>query len=194
MAEWIGIEGYESFYEVSDLGQIRSLDKTIIYQNGRTQFMAGKIMKRQINKRNGYCYIGFRKDGIQKGFRIHILVAKAFIPNPLNLPQVNHKDYDKRNNNVLNLEWSTGSMNQQHAQLKPGRKFQRHRLGKNGAQSPKSKPVTVFNLKGELIGHFESQCIAAGALGCDQVKISLCCNGIRKSHKKLKFKFTNNEK
>ena len=90
------IEGYEGLYEVSNLGNIRSLRKNI-------------ILKPALNQ--GYLQVNLVKDGITKVFLVHRLVAQAFIPNPNNLPLVNHKDYVKDNNNVENLEWCDSKYN-----------------------------------------------------------------------------------
>ena len=87
---WKDIEGYEGLYEVSNFGRIKSL---------RT----GKIMKPSINR--GYLKCILQNDGKYKMYYVHRLVIQTFIPNPDNLPEVNHKDEDKTNNKVDNLEW-----------------------------------------------------------------------------------------
>lgn len=107
---WIDISGYEGKYQVSNLGRVRSL----IYKNNAN----GKIYKRekllkQFYDRNGYLRVDL-KMGKRKNAQVHRLVALAFIPNPLEKPQVNHKDKDKENNKVDNLEWVTNQENQLH--------------------------------------------------------------------------------
>ncbi len=100
--EWRDIEGYEHEYQVSNLGRVRSLDR-ISKQNHK---LKGRFVTPNITK-GGYALV--RMYGTQ-GFKIesiHRLVAKAFIPNPDNLPEVNHKDENKQNNCVDNLEWCT---------------------------------------------------------------------------------------
>ena len=97
MEEWRAVPGYEGLYEVSNTGNIKSLIKN-------------KIIKYFINKK-GYRLVSLSKNGIIKKFSVHRLVAQAFIPNPDNLPQVNHKDEDKTNNNVDNLEWCDAKYN-----------------------------------------------------------------------------------
>lgn len=88
--EWRPIVGYEGLYEVSNTGQVRRVSD---------------LMVLKFSDRKGYCGVRLRKDGKRKMFSVHRLVAIAFIQNPYGLPQVNHKDENKKNNNVDNLEW-----------------------------------------------------------------------------------------
>lgn len=101
MENWKDVPGYEGLYQISNLGNVKSL-----YSN--------KILKPSIDK-YGYTRFSATKDKIQKTLIIHRLVAKLFIPNPNNLPQVNHKDGNKNNNCKNNLEWCTDSDNKKHA-------------------------------------------------------------------------------
>lgn len=103
---WRSIDGYEGLYEVSNTGLIRSLDRFV----GNRNRIKGKILSIRIEK-DGYCSVALSKDGKIKRYKIHRLVAQAFIPNPEGLPQVNHKDENKTNNNVDNLEWCTSKYN-----------------------------------------------------------------------------------
>ena len=102
--EWKDIEGYEGLYQVSSFGRIKSFDKTVICKNGRTFFMKGRIIRTRPNNR-GYIMVGLHKNKKFKLCLVHRLVAKAFIPNPDNLPQVNHKNENKNFNHASNLEW-----------------------------------------------------------------------------------------
>ena len=104
MEIWKDVIGYEKYFMISNEGRLLSK---------RTN----KILKQHINK-NGYCGVTTKiggRNGIDKYFRIHRLVAEAFIPNHLNKPVVNHKDGNKTNNHLYNLEWTTNSENTQHA-------------------------------------------------------------------------------
>jgi hypothetical protein len=110
---WRDIEGYEGLYEVSNLGRVRSLGCIIKLRHNCTMMREGKVLK--LDNRNGYLYAGLSKKGVLKGVGVHRLVAKAFIPNPNNLPQVNHIDANRANNHINNLEWVTCSDNHKHA-------------------------------------------------------------------------------
>jgi len=108
---WKEVKGYEGLYEVSNQGHVKSLDR--FDRLGRK--CKGQVLKQALFK-NGYLYVCLYKDGSPKrSFQVHRLVAKSFIANPENKPQVNHIDGDKTNNSTDNLEWSTRSENMRHA-------------------------------------------------------------------------------
>lgn len=137
------LTGYEESYQISDQGRIftkRRLDgNRIIY---------GKELRPSITK-DGYLKISLYKDSIEKRFYLHRLVAQQFIPNPDNLPQVNHIDGNKFNNKVTNLEWCTKEENQSHAVL--------HSLMQRGSNRPSAKlteeqVLEIYKLKGVMSG------------------------------------------
>ena len=97
---WRPIEGYEGLYEVSSYGRVRSLDR---YDN-RNCFRKGKVLS-LLKGEYGYIQVSLYYNRKMYKKYVHRLVAEAFLPNPDNLPEVNHKDEDKTNNNVDNLEW-----------------------------------------------------------------------------------------
>lgn len=99
---WKDIPGYEGEYQVSNTGKVRSLN----YQ--RTK---GKVVKLKLCNKDGYMAIGLYKNGKRTKYPVHRLVALAFIPNPNNYPIINHKDENKTNNTVWNLEWCTQKYN-----------------------------------------------------------------------------------
>ena len=111
---YVDISGYEEYYQVSNYGNVRSLDRVIKEKTGKTQTIKGRVLKQRTNP-GGYCYIGLRKNGTKATFAIHQLVAQAFIPNPDNKRTVNHISGIKTDNNVNNLEWATYSENLSHA-------------------------------------------------------------------------------
>ncbi len=111
---WKDIKGYEGLYQVSNLGRVRSLDHIYITKCGKRMLVKGQ-MKKPSSDNDGYMFVLLRRNGKQKRCAIHRLVAKAFITNQYNKPEVNHIDAVKSNNRVDNLEWVTGKENIQHA-------------------------------------------------------------------------------
>ena len=109
MEEWKNLKGYEGLYQVSDKGRIKRT--THIRSNGRGYYKVNEcILSPHVNNR-GYKIITLCKNNELKTYLLHRLVAEAFIPNPDNLPQVNHKDENKTNNDIENLEWCTHKYN-----------------------------------------------------------------------------------
>lgn len=108
--EWREIEGYEGLYQVSNIGKVKSLSRIAIDRRGIPHYVNERILKQTFDK-DGYCLVGLHKDGKIKSGKVHRLVASAFVDNPHNLPEVNHKDENKSNNNVDNLEWCTSKYN-----------------------------------------------------------------------------------
>ena len=111
---WVDIEGYEGMYQVSTLGRVRSLDRVVRGANAMSDSyqinLKGRILKQGMAL-NGYLFVVLCKDGKHKHATVHRLVAETFIPNPDNLPEINHKDENKSNNVVSNLEWCDRSYN-----------------------------------------------------------------------------------
>ena len=109
---WKDIQGFEGYYQVSNLGRVKSLERYVCH-SGKAMLRKERIRKPFDNQ--GYWNLTLHKDKQDYHTTIHQLVAKAFIPNPDNLPVVNHKDGNKKNNCVDNLEWVTASENSRHA-------------------------------------------------------------------------------
>ena len=108
---WVDIKNFEGCYQVSSLGRVRSLDKYGKNNWGNApRFFKGRILKPGISG-SGYYFVNLRVDGTKTIARIHRLVAEAFLPNPNNLPQVNHKDENKLNNRDENLKWCDSKYN-----------------------------------------------------------------------------------
>ena len=117
------VRGYEGLYVVDQFGRVFGVDRTTtVLDNGRIyeKPIAGKQMKQSVHTA-GYKTVTLTKDGKTKTCYVHRIVAKAFIENPDNLPMVNHKDEDKTNNFVENLEWCTASYNRTY-----GKAVERH--------------------------------------------------------------------
>lgn len=156
--EWKMIPGYEGLYMVSNIGRVKSLRKHVIMV--------------QRYDRYGYKRVGLRnKDGL-KTFSVHRLVAMAFIPNPDNLPQVNHKDEDKTNNCVDNLEWCTQEYNNNYGS-RPNQLSLTHLNGYG------SKIVLQYTLDGELHAEYASLGEMERNTVFRKTNVSACCNGKR---------------
>ena len=159
---WKEIEGTNGMYQVSNLGNVKSF----------TRIKKGRLLKPG-RYSNGYLFVHFAKDTDKKGERhsylIHRLVAQAFLPNPDGLPQVNHKDENKTNNRVDNLEWCTHLYNQNY-----GTKNQR--IGEKNKIS-NGKPVYCIELDRVLCSAAE----AARFVGRNPTNVSVVCRGKEKS-------------
>lgn len=153
---WKDIEGYEGLYQVSNTGKVRSLNY------GRT----GKVKELvPTPTRNGYLQVTLCENGEKKPFRVHRLVAQAFLPNPDNLPVINHLDEVKHNNHVSNLEWTTQKENLLYSNV-----------GWSG------RPVMQFTKSGlAIIREYKSAREASRHTGVYQSDISSCCSGKLKS-------------
>lgn len=111
MEEWKDCVGYEDCYEISNQGKVRSKDRQSISYGTRMCDRKGRERKSYCGK-NGYMYVDLCKEGNRKTWNVHKLVAMTFISNPLGLPQVDHIDRNKTNNNVSNLRWVSNAENQ----------------------------------------------------------------------------------
>ena len=121
---WKKVQGFEGLYEVSNKGRVRSIDRYVTGKNGKKYFRPGRILS-LTEKENGYLSVSLWKNNKGHSLYVHRLVGKAFIPNPNNLPTINHKDGNKQNNNVSNLEWMTYYDNNEHA-IKHGLRHDNH--------------------------------------------------------------------
>ena len=162
MEEWRDIEGYEGYYQVSNEGRIRSLDRTFLREDGSTCTWKGKILS-QSKQTNGYLTVQLYKNNITKRFRVHRLVAEAFIPNPNNYTDASHIDENFLNNNASNLEWCEHKTN--------CRTPQRIKRLQN-----KGKWVIRLSTNNEIL-HFYRNCTTASKeTGIDFYSIYDCCN------------------
>lgn len=159
--EWKPIEGFEGFYEISNFGRVKSLRM----RGGRKD----RILKNVVNP-DGYEHLTLSCNKKTRDATIHRLVAESFIPNPDNLPQINHKDQCKTNNHVENLEWCTAKHNVNYLD------FQERRA------KSYSKKVYQYDKNLNLIKIWESS-TEASKYGFNRTAISFCCCGKRPYHK-----------
>lgn len=169
---WKEIEGYEGLYEISNLGRVRRMAHV-----QRTNFRIFQVPSKIIalNKVGaGYMQAPLRKEGKTTHHLVHRLVAKHFIPNPNNLPQVNHLDEDKTNNIVTNLQWVSP-----HDNLVYGHRMEKIR-----------KPVLMISrITNEVVKEFDSITDAANFIGKPHNAICMCLKGKRKSAYKYYWKY-----
>lgn len=111
---WKDIEGYEGYYQVSNLGNFRSLDRVVKYKKSGTRVYPGKSMKVEPTN-EGYTRIVLMKDGIKKRYMCHRIVAHMFVDNPDSKPYVNHINGITYDNRAENLEWCTQEENEKHS-------------------------------------------------------------------------------
>ena len=180
---WKPVKGFEGIYEVSDLGRVRSIDRVITDSRGRVVPIKGRIMKQNAHYK-GYLRL-LLSNGEEKehGFFVHRLVAEAFIPNPGNLPEVNHKDENKANNRADNLEWCTHLANSQHGSRGA-------RIGAWHLQnSPRRTPINQLTMDGQYIQTFPSQGEAARQVNGSQGTIAMALAGRRHSAYGFKWEY-----
>ena len=206
---WKDIEGYEGLYQVSNLGRVRSL-------NYRRSGIS-KLLKQSTDEK-GYKQVGLCKNGKQKNYHVHRLVAIAFISNPNNLPIINHKDENPSDNNANNLEWCTYEYNLNYGTVKERiseslkgekhpfygkhhseeskKKISEKMKGKcKGKDNPASKPILMYDREGNFIRRFECIADANEYFGKDRYCSSIyeCLKGRRKTTYGFIFKYEDEE-
>lgn len=169
---WRPVKGYEGIYEVSDLARVRSLDHYVECDTKAgyhlKRFFKGKILVPKKDK-NQYLFVNLSVNRKIKAARIHRLVAEAFIPNPDNLPCINHKDENKQNNLPSNLEWCTVLYNNRYG-------TKREKISKRH-----SRRIEQLTLDGQHIAYFDSARQAGKMLGMFESSIRNVVRGKQKS-------------
>lgn len=149
---WKDITGFEGLYQVSSLGRVRSLDRTIICRNGVERFYKGEL-KKLLYDNKGYTHVNLYRNQHLQRFSVHRLVALAFIPNPHGLPQINHINQIKDDNRAENLEWCDAKYNCNYGDHI------------NNFSEANKKPIAQLTYEGDLVKIYPSQTDAAIALG-----------------------------
>ena len=152
---WKPVKGYEGLYEVSNMGRVKSLERTVWDNRGCYRTVPEKILRGRKNNCD-YLQVHLYRDGKAKWHSIHRLVAQAFLENPQNLPEVNHIDEVRDNNIASNLEWCSRLYNIEYSQ---------------------GKAVIGINKVSGLILEFPSSCEASRVTGINQSHITQCCKG-----------------
>lgn len=173
---WKPIKGYEGLYQVSNFGRVKSLQRIVNNGNNSVRIIKERILKNQMDK-DGYYVVNLHKTNKSKTFRVHRLVAEAFIPNPDNLPEINHKDENKLNNHVDNLEYCDRVYNINYG-------THNERMIKN----QHNKSVLQFDLNGNFIREWKSlnEC---DRNGFDKSAVGKCCKGIFKQRYNSLWKY-----
>lgn len=185
---WKDIPGYDGYYQVSNLGRIKSLPRGKQWPYRQTH---NNIRKPRLAT-NGYFKINLSKGNIVKWFGVHRLVAMAFIPNPDNFPRINHKDENKLNNCVDNLEWCTYKYNANYgagvSRQKESRKKNPNDVMTRKLVGIKNRtPIKCWDKDGNFIGFFRSTTEAAERTGVDKSSVSGWCSGRRTKVRKFRF-------
>lgn len=173
--EWKSVKGYEELYEVSDKGYIRSLPKICKKMEGKElkdYLYSGKILKPYVD-RKGYLKVKLYKDGAGKVKFVHRVVLESFVGNPKELPQINHKNEDKTDNSLHNLEWCSASYN----------------VNYGTRNKALEKPIRQMSKDGKVLNEFKSASEAAKHTGLHQSLISQCCIGKRKTTGGYRWQF-----
>lgn len=171
---WLPVKGYEGLYEVSSFGRVRSIGK------GGSGNSKMRIMSPRVTTK-GYLSVQLWNNGIGKNHKIHRIVAEAFIPNWFDDTQVNHRDENKHNNHIDNLEWCSSKYNSNYG-------TRNERITEKMTNGKLSKPVLQFTKTGEFVREWPSS-QEVGRNGFDNSTIRKCCNGKRKSHNGFVWKY-----
>lgn len=179
---WKDINGYEGLYQVSNIGRVRSL--------GHDKWHKGKILKPSFDGKHCYLFVGLHKNGIIKQINVHRLVAIAFIPNPKNLPCVNHINEIKTDNHAHNLEWCTIEYNSNYGNAMSNMIASRRRNNNQNEINKKiketkernnsfscEKPVAQYSMDGQFIASYCSATDAERKTGISRGGIQRCCVG-----------------
>lgn len=185
--QWVDIEGFEDRYQVSNFGNVKSLQRYVKTSRGNGfRLIKEKLLILRTNI-DGYRELTLIKEGTEKYFQVHRLVALHFIPNPNNYPCVNHKDEIKANNYDDNLEWCTVDYNNKYNSRQEKINIKLRSLD-NTKINLKRKPVNQYDLQGNLVNKFMS-INEANRSGWNGEFVSQCCRNLKEKYKGYIWKF-----
>ena len=186
---WKDINGFEGYYQVSNLGRVKSIERVIEYLSygkKKTKKICEKIFKPQFNK-SGYYMVNLSVNNMHYPKQIHRLVAEAFIPNPDNKPQVDHINTIRTDNRVENLRWCTQQENTDNPLSKAKHKeYYSEHIGSNHHCARK---IIQFTADNELLDVYDCIKDASEKLNVDRAHISSCCSGKRKTAGGSRWKY-----
>ncbi len=188
---WKDIQGYEGLYQVSNLGNVKSLHFGAKANHPKWQNQPQKLLKQRIAT-SGYLRVELYKPNSRKCFYVHSLVATTFLDRTTEKSEINHIDGNKLNNNVENLEWVTRSENQLHA-ISLGLRSPSPMIGKTGGKSPRSHPVIQYDLNGKFMKLWLSISDASRELKISTSSISQCASGRHKKSRKYIWRYLDSD-
>lgn len=182
---WKDIKGYEGFYQVSNLGRIKRIEKQITMYNKNTKY--NKVIKekelKQTKNKKGYLYVSLCKNGEIKKQRVHRLVAEAFLEKKDGFNEINHRNEKRHDNRAENLEYCTHVYN-----LNYGNHNQK--LSKTLRENNKNKiKIIQMDRKGNILNEYESLMDASRSTNIPEPNICACCKGIYKQTHNFIFKY-----
>lgn len=176
---WKDIPGYEGYYQVSNTGKVKSLERISVRNNGKSEDVKCHLRERMLNiqtQAQGYSQVVLSKNGSRKTFRLHALVAKLFVENPFKKKYINHIDGNKKNNKASNLEWVTAKENMAHAY-------------KTGLINHYKRKVLQLDENNNVLNKFSSLKEAAECVGGSKCGICDACKGRRVRSYGYKWKY-----
>ena len=179
---WKDIEGYEGLYQVSNRGRVKSLSRKVT----NAMFSINEHFVKVVDNGHGYKSVSLWKDNKGKHFYVHRLVALAFVPNSNGYKYINHKDEDKSNNDVSNLEWCTAKYNCNYGN-------HTKKLKKSYILNGNNRPIDVYDMNGVFLKTFDCSNDVCRELNIERRSLYSVCQGIVKSSKGYRFAFHGEE-
>lgn len=176
---WKDFPDFEGLYQACTDGQVRSVDHNTMGKDGEIHHIKGRILKPSTDK-DGYLYVILLKNNIRYTKKIHKIIATTFIPNPNNLPVINHKNEIKDDNRVENLEWCTVQYNSNYGTVRDRIREKKH--------ATMGIPIVQLTVNGDVVKIWKSAAIASD-FGYSRSCINSCLKGRNKTHKGFKWMY-----